>query len=155
MDTTTLRSVAFLKNLSDEELQSFAGLLEFREAKGGETILEEGGGVNAIYIICSGTVHAKRKAQKRSVLLGRLGEGAFFGEMNLFDNGIATATIIAAKKTTLAVAPYPALRGLMESNPATGYKITRALLREVSRRLRFANERLVQSVYWKSGEPGS
>jgi CRP-like cAMP-binding protein len=151
MDTAKLRSVSFLQDLTDDELQAFSGLLQTVEVKRGEVILEEGGVVHAVYIVCSGMVHAKRKGQKRSVLLGRLGEGTFFGEMNLFDHGIATATIAAAAATTLAVAPYEKVRALLDSNPATGYKITRALLREVSRRLRFANERLIQSVYWKSG----
>jgi CRP/FNR family transcriptional regulator, cyclic AMP receptor protein len=154
MNSAALRSVAFLKDLSDDEFLTFAALLQHAEVKNGETIIEEGREVNAVYIVCDGIVHAKRRAQKRNVLLGRLGEGAFFGEMNLFDLGIATATITAAAKTTLAIAPYKALRAFMDSNPATGYKITSALLREVSRRLRFANERLIQSVYWKSGDSG-
>jgi CRP-like cAMP-binding protein len=151
MDTSSLRQACFLKDLSDDEFEQFCAILQPMEARKGEVILEEGGEVSAVYIVCSGTVHARRKALKRNVLLGRLGEGSVFGEMNLFDHGIATATITATTKTELAVAPYAALRALMDAQPATGYKIAKALLKEVSRRLRFANERLVQSVYWKPG----
>jgi CRP/FNR family cyclic AMP-dependent transcriptional regulator len=152
MDLELLRTVSILQDLNDEELTAFAGLFSVRTVKHGEKILEEGTVVSNLYIVCDGVVHVRRLAQKREILLGRLGAGMFFGEINLFDPGVATASIYAMKDVRLAVCDYVALREFMGANPATGYKIVTAMMREMSRRLRSTSARLVNSVYWSTGE---
>jgi CRP-like cAMP-binding protein len=152
MDLELLRTVSILRDLNDEELTAFAGLFSVRTVKHGEKILEEGTVVSNLYIVCDGVVHVRRLAQKREILLGRLGAGMFFGEINLFDPGVATASIYAMKDVRLAVCDYVALREFMGANPATGYKIVTAMMREMSRRLRSTSARLVNSVYWSAGE---
>jgi CRP-like cAMP-binding protein len=150
MDAQALRSVSFLKNLTDEELQAFSSLVSLREFPAKEKIVSEGKPIEAFHIVCSGHVHARRMAQKREVLLGRIGPGGFFGEINLFDSGFATANVYAMEKVTLALIDYISMRKFMEENPAIGYKITSALMAELSRRLRTTNERFVNSLYWSS-----
>ncbi len=152
MDLAFLRTVAILKNLNDDELNAFAALFNPHLAKHGEKILEEGTVVTKLSIVCEGVVHVRRIAQKRELLLGRLGPGAFFGEINLFDPGVATASIYAMKDVRLAVCGYDALREFMSANPATGYKIVCAMMTETARRLRQTSARLVNSVYWSAGE---
>lgn len=150
MDSEILRSVSFLKNLTDDELHAFGNLLTIREVAPKEKVVIEGAPIDSFHIICSGTVHARRMAQKREVLLGRIGKGGFFGEVNLFDAGLATASVHAIDKVTLAVIDYHTLRSFMESNPAIGYKIVSALMAELSRRLRQTNDRFVNSLYWSN-----
>ena len=153
MEPDSLRAVIFLRDLDDQELAAFRDLLTIREAAPGERIVEEGTPVTALYIVCSGVVHVRRLAQKREMLLGRLGAGAFFGEINLFDPGVATASIYAMKTpVTLAVAPYAPVREFMAANPATGYKIVSGMMAETARRLRQTSARLVNAVYWANPE---
>jgi len=153
MDIDTLRAVAFLRDLTDDELEAFATLLAIREAKSGERLLEEGTIVNHLYIVCEGVVHVRRLAQTREILLNRLGVGAFFGEINLFDPGTATASIYAMKTPTrLASVDYQSLREFLSTHTATGYKIVSAMMTETARRLRQTSARLVNSVYWSSSE---
>lgn len=153
MDNDSLRAVKILRDLTDAELEGFAALLSVREANKGERILEEGHIVNHFYIVCDGIVHVRRLAQTREMLLGRLGVGAFFGEINLFDPGTATASIYAMGiPTRLAVVDYESLRNFMSENPPTGYKIVSAMMGEMSQRLRQTSARLVNSVYWAGAE---
>lgn len=153
MESDSLRAVIFLRELDDQELAAFRDLLTIREASPGERIIEEGTPVTALYIVCNGVVHVRRLAQKREMLLNRLGAGAFFGEVNLFDPGVATASIYAMKTpVTLACAPYATVREFMASNPATGYKIVSGMMAETARRLRQTSARLVNSVYWSNPE---
>ena len=91
-------------------------------------------------------------AGKREMLLGRLGPGGFFGEINLFDPGVATASIYAMKPTRLAVVDYEAFQNFMSANPATGYKIVSAMMTEMARRLRQTSARLVNTAYWSISE---
>ncbi len=148
-----LRNVSILRDLDDEELTGFNNLLTLREAATRERILEEGTVVTHFHIVCDGIVHIRRLAQKREMLLGRLGPGGFFGEINLFDPGVATASIYAMKPTQLAVMEYELMRNYMADNPAAGYKIVSAMMAEMARRLRQTSARLVHSVYWATPPP--
>jgi CRP/FNR family transcriptional regulator, cyclic AMP receptor protein len=149
MDYEMLRAVTILRDLTENELEAFANLLTIREAKTGDRILEEGTIVNRLSIICDGAVHVRRLAQTREMLLRRLGVGDFFGEINLFDPGTATASIYAMKTPTrLAETDYETLRNFMSANPATGYRIVSAMMTEMSRRLRQTSGKLVNAVYW-------
>ncbi len=152
MDPSQLRAVAFLRQLSDEELAAFANLLTVRTLAPRERIIEEGAAVHSLYIILDGVVHIRRLAQKREMLLGRLGVGGFFGEINLFDPGVATASIYAMKPTQLGVVDYDSLRTFMSSNPASGYKMVAGMMTEMSKRLRQTSARLVNVSYWSGAE---
>lgn len=154
MEFETLRAVRILQDLTDSELESFANLLTVREVKKGERILQEGSLVSHLYIVCDGSVHVRRLARTREMLMGRLGVGAFFGEINLFDPGTATASIYAmgTPTTRLAVVDYETLRNFLGSNPAVGYKIVSSMMTEMSQRLRQTSARLVNTVYWSSSE---
>lgn len=152
MDLDLLRAVAILRELTDDELAAFASLLEIRQIPAGERVIEEGNPVTAFYIVCDGIMHVRRLAQGREILLGRLGVGSFFGEINLFDPGVATASIDSVKPSRLAMVEYDRLRNFMEINPVTGYKMVSAMMTEMARRLRETSTRLVNSVYWSVGE---
>jgi CRP/FNR family transcriptional regulator, cyclic AMP receptor protein len=152
MQTEMLRAVSILRDLSDKELAAFSALLRAHDYKVGERIIQEGQVVKHFYIVCDGIVHVRRMAQKRELLLGRLGVGGFFGEINLFDPGVATASIYAMKPTNLAIVDYDSLRAFMEANPAAGYKIVSTMMTEMSRRLRQTSSRLVNTAYWSSAE---
>ena len=152
MDSTQLRAVSFLRALSDEELAAFADLLTPRNFAPRERIIEEGSPVNSLYLICDGVVHIRRLAQKREMLLGRLGVGGFFGEVNLFDPGVATASIYAMKPTQVGFVDYESLRAFMDSHPTAGYKIVSGMMTEMARRLRQTSARLVNISYWSGAE---
>ena len=153
MDNELLRAVSLFRDLSDDELDMVANLLTIKQAKKGDKILEEGSIVNHLFIICDGAVHVRRLAQTREMMLGRLGVGAHFGEINMFDPGTATASIYAmTTPTRLAYVDYQTLREFMSANPATGYKIVSSMMSEMARRLRQTSARLVNTVYWSSSE---
>lgn len=152
IDLNLLRSVSILRPLHDQELTAFSALLERQSFKPKERILEEGAMVHRFSIICNGIVHIRRMAQKREMLMGRLGPGGFFGEINLFDPGVATASIYAMKPTELATIDYGSFRAFMEANPMAGYQIVSNIMTETAKRLRQTSARLVHSAYWSSAE---
>ena len=146
MDIESLRKISFLKDLDPSDLSLFAGLLEVREYHQGDRIIEEGTAPSAFHILRDGAVHVRRKANAVEMLLARLGPGAFFGEINLFDPGLATASIYAMKPSKIATIPYARFHAFMEEHPRAGYRIVSALLTELSRRMRTTDERLANAV---------
>jgi CRP-like cAMP-binding protein len=147
-----LRSIRFLSELCDEDLAAFSALLKVRDHKSGDRILEEGTAPDSFSIVCNGVVHVRRRANSREMLMGRIGAGGFFGEINLFDPGVATATIVAMKTVQLAVISYTDFRQFMEERPRAGYQIASGLMRELAQRMRSTNNRLVNSVFWSSAK---
>jgi len=148
MNWQELRSISFLSNLTDAELEALSGVFAARTAKNGERIVAEGTPITTFSIVLQGTVNVRRLAKKREVLLARIGRGGFFGEIHLFTAGDATASIDAVGDVTLAEVDSPALREFMESNPVTGYKIVSSLLVELSHRLKMTNDRFANAFYW-------
>lgn len=152
MHADALRYVSFLKDLTSTELEAFAALATERTAEKGDEIVSEGKPVTALYIVSKGSAHVRRTTKGTEVLLGRIAPGGFFGEINLFDPGVATATVVAVGHVELAAIGHETLRSFMAENPATGYKVASALLGEVCKRMRQTNERFVNAVYWASAE---
>ena len=152
MDIELLRSISIMRDLSETELAQVAALFTRRDVKNKERVLQEGFPVKHFYIVCDGVAHVRRLAQKREMLLGRLGVGGFFGEINLFDPGTATASVYAMKPTTVAFVDYDTLHTFMQQHPATGYKIVSAMMTEMCRRFRLTSNRLVNMTYWNNAE---
>jgi CRP-like cAMP-binding protein len=153
MPTEYLRDVSIFKDLSDGELDAMKSLWTFRDVAPRERIVTEGALMHHFYIVCTGVVHVRSLSQGHEVLLARIGRGGFFGEMNLFDEGAATASVYAMGDVRLAVTPDNTFRAFMASHPEIGYKIAACLLNEVSARLRLTNERLVHSMFWSANHP--
>jgi CRP-like cAMP-binding protein len=149
----TLQSLSLFNDLTEPDIKSLETIVQRREYQPHERILVEGEIVHSLYVICDGVVHVKRKAPTRTLLLGRLEAGDFFGEVNLFDEGLATASVDALQHSHLAQIHFRDLRQFMASNPAAGYKILQKIATELAHRLRSADSRLVLSVYWRNLKP--
>jgi CRP-like cAMP-binding protein len=150
MDLQSLRAVSFLKSLTDEELGEIGALLTVSDYPPKARIVAEGEPIGAFYLVLKGTLHVRRLAQKREMLLARIGPGGFFGEINLFEPGEATASVYAMDAVTVALIDYGRFRDFMAARPGIGYKIVAALMAELARRLRATNERFVNSMYWSN-----
>jgi CRP-like cAMP-binding protein len=150
MEFALLRATPFLKKLSDSEFEAFTCLCTVHELQPGERVIEQGRLVRSLFIVGKGTVHARARAQEREILLGRIEAGGFFGEINLFDPDVATASIYAMDRVTLAEIDYGVLLDFMEEHPAIGYKIVSALMQGVCKRLRATDSKLVTSMFWSN-----
>lgn len=154
MQTEFLRNVSIFKDLSDGELDAMKNLWTLRTVPPRQRIVTEGELMHEFFIVATGVVHVRRMTQDHEVLLARIGPGGFFGEINLFEEATATASVYAMDEVHLAVVPNNTFRGFMSSRPDIGYKVTARLLNEVSSRLRQTNERLVHSMFWSTTHLG-
>jgi CRP/FNR family transcriptional regulator, cyclic AMP receptor protein len=148
MDFASLRTTPFLKNLTDTEFDAFTCLCKVHDLQPGERVIEQGKLVRSLFIVAKGTVHARARAQDREILLGRIEAGGFFGEINLFDPDVATASIYAMDRVSLAEIDYDVLHDFMEEHSAIGYKIVSSLMQGVCKRLRATDHKLVASMFW-------
>ncbi|MCL9684749.1 cyclic nucleotide-binding domain-containing protein [Legionella maioricensis] len=88
---TRLRKIDLFKNLAAETLQVLAECCSSKDMASGEIIFNEGDAGDGLYIIDSGEV----SVTKNGVLISKLSEGAYFGELALLADIPRFATITA------------------------------------------------------------
>ncbi len=118
-----LQRVPLFTDLTKAEVRQIARLFKERRFPQGETVVKEGSGGAAFYVIEQGeaTVFVGGKENTR------LHAGDFFGEIALIDEGTRMATITAATDLVCYGITYWEFRPLVESNGVIGWKLLQRL----------------------------
>lgn len=151
MDTATVRGISLFANLTEEELKLILQLAHDIPFDNGKEIIRQGQSHSSLYVVADGVLHVSRKTDQRNVLLGRLEKGSFFGEIGLFDPGPASATVRAMSKGNVLEIRRDDFDRFLETKPSVACKILKAMMQEMSKRLRGVDQRLVTSVFWGEG----
>jgi len=127
-----LQRVPFFADMDRRQTEQIARLLKERHFAKGETVIMEGSGAAAFFIIDSGeaTVSAK------GLHINTLGPGDHFGEIALIDGGPRSATVIAASHLVCYGLTFWEFRPLIERNGTIAWKLLQAL----AKRLRAAEQ---------------
>jgi CRP-like cAMP-binding protein len=115
----TLQRVPLFADLTRREVQQIARLFKERRFSEGETVVKEGSGGAAFYVIDAGEAAVYIGGKQRSTLK----PGDFFGEIALIDLGTRMATITATSELVCYGLTYWEFRPLVESNGVIGWKL--------------------------------
>jgi CRP/FNR family cyclic AMP-dependent transcriptional regulator len=138
-----LRRVPLFSGLAEADLAAFADLTRERGYPKGSVIVFEDDAGDALYLVAAGQVKVVLIAEDgREVILSVLGEGNFFGEMAVIDEEPRSAHVIAMEDSSLLVLRRDDFQHRLRANP----EIAISLLREISRRLRRADEKIASLV---------
>jgi len=128
----TLKLVPLFADLDRKEIRQIAGLLKERRFAPGETVVMEGSGGAAFFLIDSGeatvSIHGEEKAT--------LQRGDYFGEIALIDEGPRAATITASSELVCYGLTFWEFRPLVQENGTIGWK----LLQSMAKKLREAQQ---------------
>jgi CRP/FNR family cyclic AMP-dependent transcriptional regulator len=127
-----LRRVPLFADLSRREVEKIARLFKERRFAEGETVVREGSGGAAFFLIDSGEAAVSVNGKDR----GTLEPGDYFGEIALIDEGARTATITATSDLVCWGLTFWDFRPLVEANAPIGWK----LLQSLAKKLRAAQE---------------
>lgn len=114
-----LRRVPLFADLDPGELGQIARLFKQRLFAPGETVIKEGSGGAAFFVIESGEAIVSIGGQPRSTLKA----GDYFGEIALIDEGTRMATITADTEMHCYGVTFWDFRPLVESNGVIGWKL--------------------------------
>ena len=128
-----LERLPLFADLTRRELQSVARLFKDRRFSKGETVVKEGSGGAAFFVIESGEATVFIGGKERSTLK----PGDDFGEVALIDRGARMATIVAATDLGCYGLTYWDFRPFVEQNGVIGWK----LLERMAMMLRDARKR--------------
>jgi CRP-like cAMP-binding protein len=118
-----LQRVPLFADLDRQELQQVARLFKERRFLQGETVMREGLGGAAFFVIESGEAVVSIGGNERTTLSA----GDYFGEIALIDEGARTATVKAATDLACYGLTLWEFRPLVRENGEIGWKLLQAL----------------------------
>jgi CRP/FNR family transcriptional regulator, cyclic AMP receptor protein len=134
-----LATVQLFSGLDRTELQRFADVTREKFYPKGSVILFENDPGDSLFVVRSGRVKVVLIGEDgREVILGVLGVSEHFGELSLIDDRPRSAHVIAMEDSHLLVLRREDFRARVEASP----KVAWALLAELSRRLRRADDKI-------------
>jgi len=118
-----LQDVPLFAGLERAEVELIAGLSKVRHFDAGETVIREGSGGAAFFLIDSGEATVSRHGAERATL----GAGDHFGEIALIDDGQRMATVTAKTELVCHALTYWEFRPLVQENGAIGWKLLQSM----------------------------
>ncbi|MFQ5703956.1 MAG: Crp/Fnr family transcriptional regulator [Gemmatimonadales bacterium] len=135
----TLRSVPLFAELDDQAIDRLSRVTRTKNYPKNSVIVFEDDPGDALYVVNSGQVKVVLIGEDgREVILSVLGDGSFFGEMALIDDQPRSAHVIAMEDSRLLVLHRDDFHRCLEETP----RIALGLLRQLSRRLRSADDKI-------------
>jgi len=126
-----LQRVQLFADMDRRQTEQIARLLKERRFAKGETVIREGSGGAAFFLIDSG----EAAVSSNGVHLATLGPGEHFGEVALIDGGPRSATVTATTDLICYGLTFWEFRPLVERNGTIAWKLLQAL----AQRLRTAD----------------
>jgi pyruvate,water dikinase len=130
--TEVVQQIPLFAGLSDEQVADVARLFKERRFAAGETVIREGSGGAAFFLIREGEAVVTIRGEE----CARLGPGDSFGELAMIDEGERSATVTAVGELACWGLTYWDFRPLVESNGAIGWN----LLQTLAKRIRAAEQ---------------
>jgi len=128
------------------EAQEIARILRDAEdvpTEPGQVIIEQGKSGEGRYVIGAGVFEVVHAADGAESVLARLEELSFFGEMSLFDQSSAAATVICREPGRLKRFSGSVFHGLLDRNDMVALRMTYNIAGMLARRLAKVDDRLV------------
>jgi pyruvate,water dikinase len=124
---TALQRANLFSGMDRRQAEQIARLLKQRHFVKGATVIMEGTGGAAFFIIESGQAAVSSKG----VTLANLGPGDYFGEVALIDGGPRSATVTAATDLVCYGLTFWEFRPLVERNGTIAWKLLQALAKQL------------------------
>ncbi|HET7755435.1 MAG TPA: cyclic nucleotide-binding domain-containing protein [Anaeromyxobacteraceae bacterium] len=120
-----LPEIPLFSDLSRDAFVQLARDLVRREVRAGEQVVRQGEPGRALFVVVSGKLRVEREADGRTVLLARLSEGDFVGEMALLSGEPRMASVVADEPCELLEIRAEALTSLCRAHPHVAESLTR------------------------------
>lgn len=143
--TPQLPSLGFAKDLDETARAALGSFGQFLTYNEGEHLIEEGQSQDSLFLVISGNFHVTTQATGRDVLLGQLKAGNMMGEVNIFDPGLASASVTAHTLSQAWKIDRSSLERFLEENSEAAARVLVGVATQLSKRLRKTNEKVAMA----------
>ena len=144
-DNTTLPEMGFVEGMNEEQRSLFGNYGKFLSLNEGELLIQEGEDQDALFLIIFGKFHVQTDATGRSVLLGNLRSGDTVGEINIFDSGKASASVVCRSLSQVWKIDKASLEQYLLAEPESASQVLVNIATQLSKRLRATNEKVAMA----------
>jgi len=138
-----LQSISLFEELNKDEIAEILHIGRVKELKKDTVIFKERDKSDSLFVIYEGKVRISKMIPKiGEEALAILEEGNYFGEMSLVEDSSRSAWAIAHSDVILLEIPLEEFRKLMEKNKDLALKVLKSFVKELSKKLREANEKI-------------
>ena len=142
-----LKGITLFKELSDEEIEVVASILDEAFYKKGSMIWEENAAARGLHVIDYGKVRISRMTREgHRQVLAVLRENRFFGELSLLDGRMHSASAEAVEDTKVYLLNGEKMDKLIKENPLIAYNILREMTIQLCELLRQMNMKFMDMV---------
>jgi len=147
LDITNLQANSFFANLSEKEIRELLRVGSLDSYGPGEYVVRENDVSRHIYIILSGQIRIGKTlyaGDEKELTVLRPGE--FFGEMGFLDEFPRSASASCVEEAAILRIDRDSFQRLAQRRPTIAYKVTLAIARTLSDRLRTSNN-LLEGIF--------
>ncbi|GBE04255.1 MAG TPA: cyclic nucleotide-binding domain-containing protein [Nitrospirae bacterium] len=142
-----LREITLFRDLSDEDIEVVASVLEEAFHKKDSVIWEEGTAEQGLHIVEHGKVRICRNTREgHKQVLAVLKANNFFGELSILDGRMHSASAEAVDDTKVLILHKSSMDKLLQDNPQIAFNIVRVMTIEVCELLRVMNAKFMDMV---------
>ena len=142
-----LKEITLFRDLSDEDIDVVASVLEEGFYKKGSVVWEEDTPEQGLHIIDYGKVRVCRNTREgHKQVLAVLKDNNFYGELSILDGRAHSASVEAVEDTKVLVLHKSSMDKFLQDNPKIAFNIVRVMTIEVSELLRVMNSKFMDMV---------
>ena len=142
--------------LDNDQLETLAGSLAFRDLEPGQVLVPQGTSDDHLYVIVHGALGVVRDAgTAEHVTLLTLTAGDLVGELSFIDETPHYASLVATTPTRVFGLERQRLEALLATEPLIVYRVMRAIVRtvhEIQRRISMHATELTNYIYKQHGK---
>ena len=148
----SLRDNQLFHDLTEEEYDVVSGILKRKVYQPEETIFEEGGTDQILYIIKKGEVRICKQGPHGGLqTITLLKDRDIYGEMSFFDGTPHSATVVTARVTEAFLLKMKDFEKLIDTHPRLVFKVMKNIFITVHGIVRGMNERYVDMLGYMFG----
>lgn len=136
-----LHDLSLFGELNDSDLDKLVDMAEEVVLEQGEVLMEEGAPGDALYVVLDGDFEVSKRSGNQDVVLAVRGTGEVLGEMALIEDVPRSATVKAARKSTILKITKEVFQTLIGTSPSAALSI----LHTMSARVRNTESMLRQN----------
>jgi CRP-like cAMP-binding protein len=139
-----LAKLPLFGGLPEDALTAFAEQASVAEVENGHDVFHEGDEARHLYVLESGALEVWKRQEDGNVVLSTVRPGECFGEMSFIDMQPRSASVRAVAPSVVWMWPYTTIHDRYRKDAKCYTLLVMNMARELSRRLRRADDILAQ-----------
>ncbi len=135
-DRVVLPPSEMLAGYDDDDLRALSAYGRFIIFSRDDVIIKEGNEQNRLCFLVAGGLDVVHETETGRVPIGTISEGEWFGEINIFDADVASATVVARSESQVWYISRGKLEEFLNASPALGCQLILGAAEVLARRIR-------------------